>query len=108
MDPEIVIAMYRPAEGRSSELEALIAEHLPTLRRLGLVTDRPPVLCRASDGCYLEIFEWRSGAAAREAHEHPEVSRIWEAMEAVAEFPALGSLPEAQRRFPHFRPVSLG
>ena len=38
MNPEIVIALYRPNEGREEELRALIDEHLPVLRRLELVT----------------------------------------------------------------------
>lgn len=107
MNPEIVIAMYRPNEGKDEELKTLIAEHVPTLRRLGLITDRPPILCRSADGTYLEIFEWTSNDAARQAHEHPEVIKVWEPMGEIATFPGLDSLPEAERRFPHFAPVEL-
>ena len=45
--------------------------------------------------------EWRPGGAQK-AHEHPAVQELWGAMAAVADFPALGELPEAGRRFPHF------
>lgn len=55
----------------------------------------------------MEIFEWRTGVSARQAHEHPEVARIWEAMAQVAELPALSSLEECELRFPHFEPVEL-
>ena len=106
MNPEIVIAMYRPNEGKDEELQALIREHIPTLRRLGLITERPAILCRSSDGTYLEIFEWSSNEAAGLAHEHPDVVKIWEPMAAVATFPGLGDLPEAGHRFPHFAPVN--
>lgn len=106
MNPQIVIAMYKPHSGKDAELRALIARHIPTLRRLELITDRPSVLARAHNGTYLEVFEWREAASAR-AHEHPEVARIWEAMELVADFVSLSSLHEADERFPHFAPVLL-
>lgn len=105
MNPEIVIALYRPNEGKDEELRALIDEHLPTLLRLELITDRPTILCRSKDGTYLEIFEWKNNDAARRAHEHPEVARIWEAMGEIGAFPALSEVPEAAGRFPHFQPV---
>ena len=104
MNPEIVIAMYRPHEGKDGELRALIREHVPTLRRLELITDRPAMLLRARNGTYLEIFEWRQVGVA---HEHPEVARIWEAMELVADLVSLSSLDESSRSFPHFTPISL-
>lgn len=107
MAPEIVIAAYRPKEGREAELRDLLREHLPTLRRLRLVTGRPSILCLAPDGCHLEIFEWTSGDAAQQAHHLPEVARLWEAMAEVADFPALASVAGADARFPHFRPVDL-
>jgi hypothetical protein len=109
MPPQIVIAAYRPREGGTEALLRLVATHVPTLRAHGLVTDRPPVLMQSfDDGTVLEIFEWSSGEAAAEAHDTPEVARIWEAMGEVAEFVALGALPEAASRFPHFRPLAAG
>lgn len=107
MKPEIVFALYRPHAGRDAELRRLIAQHLPVLRRLELVTDRPAILVRARDGTYVEVFEWRTEESARLAHEHPEVAKVWEAMGAVADFPTLDSLGEAKERFSHFEPVTL-
>jgi hypothetical protein len=107
MKPEVVFALYRPHAGKDAELRRLIAQHLPVLRRLELVTDRPALLVRAKDGTYVEVFEWRSEESARLAHEHPEVASVWEAMGAVADFPALDSLAEAKERFSHFEPVTL-
>ncbi|MCY4094964.1 MAG: hypothetical protein OXG05_07540 [Gammaproteobacteria bacterium] len=104
MNPEIVIAMYKPHEGKDIELRALIRKHVPTLRRLELITDRPALLAQAQNGTYLEIFEWRE---VGRVHEHPEVARIWEAMELVADLVSLSSLDEAKRSFPHFKPVEL-
>ena len=107
MKPEVVFALYRPHAGQDAELRRLIARHLPVLRKLELVTDRPPILVRARDGTYIEVFEWRSEESARLAHEHPEVAKVWEAMGEIADFPALESLAEARERFSHFEPVAL-
>ena len=107
MSAQIVFAMYRPNAGRDTELRALIARHLPALRKLGLVTKRDPLLIRAADGSYIEIFEWISNEAARRAHEHPEIAEIWEQMGIVGSFGKLRDLSEAEREFPHFEPIAL-
>jgi hypothetical protein len=105
MDSQIVIALYRPHAGQADALAELARRHLPLLRTLGLVTDRPGVLCRAGDGTLLEIFEWASADGSARAHDEPEVARLWEAMGAIADFPNLADLPEAGQRFPHFAPL---
>ena len=105
MKPEVVFALYRPRPGQDAELLRLIAQHLPVLRRLELVTDRPALLVRAKDGTYVEVFEWRTAESATLAHQHPEVAKVWEAMGEIADFPTLDSLAEAKERFSHFEPV---
>jgi hypothetical protein len=107
MKPEVVFALYRPHAGKDAELRRLISKHLPVLRKLELVTDRPAILVRAKDGTYIEVFEWRTEESAKLAHEHPEVAKVWEAMGEVADFPALESLEEAKERFSHFEPVTI-
>ena len=104
MSAQIVTALYKPHAGKDAALRALIAEHVPTLRRLNLITDRPAVLAQAADGTYIEVFEWADGV---EPHGHAEVERIWTAMADVADFATWASLAEAGRTFPHFMPVSL-
>lgn len=105
--PEVVFAAYRPHAGQDAALRALIANHLPTLRRLELITDRAPILIRSKNGTYIEIFEWVDADAARRAHEHPEVAAVWEKMAQIADLPELKSLEEVEQRFPHFEPVTL-
>src|SRR5262245_12980536 len=105
MSAQIVFAMYRPNRGKDTELRALIARHVPALRKFGLVTKRDPLLLQAQDGSYIEIFEWISGEASRHAHEHPEIAEIWEQMGVVGSFGTLRDLAEADREFPHFVPV---
>lgn len=105
MPTEIVFAAYRPHPGKSEALTPLVREHLPTLRKLGLATDREGMLVRAKDGTWIEVFEWSSAEAARNAHEHPAVARIWEAMGKVCDFVSLASLEEAAKPFAHFAPA---
>jgi hypothetical protein len=105
--PRIVFAVYKPRPGGDAPLRKLIGEHVPTLRRLQLVTDRAPIFMRSSNGAYIEVFEWVSDEGAERAHDHPEVMRLWEAMEKVAEFKPLASLPEAAKAFSHYEPVAV-
>ncbi len=100
--PEVVIAMYRPKEGKLTELEALVKKHFSTLKEYGLTTEQAPFIGRSGDGSILEIFEWASRSAAEKAHDHPAVAKIWEAMAVVCEFGRLEQLAEAKNRFPHF------
>lgn len=100
--PEVVIAMYRAKPGKMKELEDLVRKHFPILQEYGLATDKTPFIGRSSDGTILEIFEWANAEAARKAHDHPAVAKIWEAMAVVCDFGKLEQLPEAKNMFPHF------
>ncbi len=101
--PEVVIAMYRPKEGKLNELETLVRKHFPTLKEYGLTTGKDPFIGRSTDGTILEVFEWASNEAAKKAHDHPAVAKIWEAMAVVCDFGTLSQLTEANNRFPHFQ-----
>ena len=103
----IVIAAYSPREGREKDLQALIREHVPTLRRLRLATDRPVIAMRAGDGTVLEIFEWASQAAIEAAHAEPAVLELWERFGELAEYRILAELTEIQQMFAEFEPLSL-
>ena len=56
--PRLFIAAYRPKAGQHHALLALVRDHVPTLRRLGLATGRPATAMRAADGTVLEVFDW--------------------------------------------------
>lgn len=101
MQPEVVFAIYRPKPGQDEALLGLLRRHLPTLRRLGLATERPALLLGSKDAS-IEVFEWASSEASAQAHTTPEVAEIWRAIEGVAEFPPLDELEESKQRFPHF------
>jgi quinol monooxygenase YgiN len=105
--PALVICAFRPKPGREKELLAVIRDHMPTLRSQGLVTDRAPIVGRATDGTILEVFEWKSQAAVDEAHRNPVVRQLWERFEECSQYISLRDLPETQSPFPHFEPVNL-
>lgn len=103
---EMVIAAYRPKPGCEAGLLALTAEHIPHLRSLGLVTDRPSLAMRAKDGTVLEVFEWKDGAIAL-AHEMPEIHAMWAKYSAVCEYVPLMTLGEAADLFAQFVPLDF-
>ena len=105
MSNQMAFAIYKPKEGKADELMDLVKKHLPKLQEYGLVTDRDAYLAQSSDGSIIEVFEWAGPDASRRAHEHPAIAAIWEGMGAVADFPALETLPEAGSRFPNFAMV---
>jgi len=53
----ISVAAFRPKPGRERELLNVIADRLPLLRRLGLATNREPILMRSRDGTIVQVSE---------------------------------------------------
>jgi quinol monooxygenase YgiN len=107
MKPDTLIAMalYRPHPGQEDELLKILQNHVPTLRKEGLVTDRSVLLLKAQDGTFIEIFQWESEDAKDRAHKLPSIREIWSKMMEIADFPSLSSLPEAANPFPNFKLV---
>jgi hypothetical protein len=103
--PRFVIACFRPRPGQDAALLAVVLEHVPTLQRLGLATDRAPMAMRAADGTVVEVFEWVSPEAIDAAHSHPEVLALWQRFAAACEHVNLGSLAEAGQPFSEFAPL---
>lgn len=102
----IVIACYRPKPGRQDALRALLTEHVVTLRSLGLVTSRVPILMQAQDGTFVEVFEWVSPEAIEAAHAHPVVLAMWEQYAAACDYVPMAQVPEAAGPFSEFTPVA--
>ncbi len=102
----MVIVAYRANDGCYDELLTLIQDHVPFLRRLGLVTERPALAMEGKDGVIIEVFEWQTGAIEA-AHENPEVQSLWNRYAAVCNYVPLRELPEAEDMFAHFKPIEL-
>lgn len=103
----LVIVAYRPRHGREEELVALLREHVPALRKEGLVTEREAIVMQAADGTFVELFEWASTEATRVAHARPAVQELWARLEQVCDYTTLARLAEAQGPFAEFTPVAL-
>lgn len=100
-----MIACYRPKLGSESALDALMGTHVERLRAAGLVTDREPVLMRASDGTVIEVFEWKSADAIEAAHSHPDVLAMWDEYAAVCDYVPISEVPGATELFSGFDPI---
>jgi hypothetical protein len=102
----LVIVAYKPLEGKKEALDKLVATHVPDLLKLGLVTERKPVIAETADGTVIEVFEWLSADAIKQAHTNPEVGKIWAAFFEVCVAVPLNMLPETVNMFAGFRPVN--
>jgi hypothetical protein len=102
----MVISCYKAKAGKEKALRALIVDHVPTLQRIGLVTERSPVLMEAKDGTLIEVFEWASPEAIEAAHSHPAVLRMWEEYGKVCDFIPIAQVPEAAQLFSEFTPFA--
>jgi hypothetical protein len=103
----IVIACYKPKPGKERELAALMADHVATLRGVGLVTARPPITMQSKDGSFVEVFEWVSSEAIQAAHTHPVVLRMWEEYGKVCDYIPVAQVSEASQLFSDFTPFTV-
>ena len=101
----ISVACYKPKPGCERELLALVRNHLPPLRALGLVTERTSIVMRTADGTIIEIFEWVSQEAIDGAHHNPAVLELWSRFEKVCTYEIPSNLAEFQIMFGHFEPL---
>jgi quinol monooxygenase YgiN len=101
----IVIVAYKPKPGKAEALRELTKTHVPRLKKEGLVTDRAPVIMETADGIVVEVFEWLSADAIKQAHSNPAVHQMWADYAAVCDYVPLNSLSEASNMFADFTPV---
>ena len=97
-----VIVAYRPKPGMAEALKALVDTHVDRLRAQGLATDRKQIILQAADGTLLEVFEWVSSEAIRQAHTNAEVLKMWGEFAAVCDYVPLSQLQETQGMFAEF------
>lgn len=100
-----VVVVYRPKSGMEDQLLSETRQHVPLLRTLGLASDTPSLVLRASDGSLVEHFEWVSHDAIASAHEHPEVGAMWGRYEECCTYGTLADLPNGSALFAEFEYV---
>ena len=103
----IVISAYKPKEGKVQDLIGVVKTHVPILRSLGMATDREVIAMKAGDGTILEVFEWVSPLAIKDAHKHPEVHKMWKEFESCCEYVKLVDVAECSGLFAEFTPLEL-
>jgi hypothetical protein len=82
------LVIYRPKKGHADQLLEILEKHGPTLRKIGLLSDEPIRLYKATDlrrhgepePYFIEWFQWRDDKASDLAHQSPEVMAVWETM----------------------------
>jgi len=95
--PVLTHVTYRPKKGKEEELFTLVRKHWPILKEIGLSTNEPAKVYRATDKrsgavYFIEIFSWRDAEASTIAHQTPEVMAVWETMGPVLEGLELAAL----------------
>lgn len=103
----MVIACYRPKDGKDDELKKLMKTHLPRLRAEGLVEEGPSLCGKAKDGTIVEVFCWKSQDAIDAAHKNEIVLAMWEEYAAICDFVSISDVAEAKELFSPFTPVDL-
>ena len=103
---QITLACYRPKEGKTEALIALVKTHVPILLNEQLVTNRTPIIMQAKDGTVLEVFEWISEEAIHKAHTNPAVLKMWAEFNDACEYVAPISLAECQHIFSGFEAIN--
>ena len=101
------IVAYTPKTGREQRLIAAVRKHLVVLRAERLVTDNPGYVMRAGDGTIVEVFEWRSAEAVKQAHTNSAVQALWAEFGAACDYTPLSKLKESHDMFAEFDAVSL-
>ncbi len=104
--PSLVIVAYKPKPGKKEALIQLVAQHVPMLAKLGLVTNREPAIMESADGTVIEVFEWLNAEAIQQAHSNPEVHKIWAAFAEVCDCVPLNTVKEAADMFAGFKPLN--
>lgn len=102
----VVIVVMRPRPGCEEQLRALVRDHVPRLRKEGLVTERRPIIVEAADGAVIEVFEWKSREAIEAAHSNDAVLALWGEFSEVSEFAPIGSVAEAGELFSEFEALN--
>ena len=88
--PETVHVTYHVQEGKFDEFLAVLRQHYPACRKLGLVLAEPHVILSGKENggkpVVIEILTWKDADAPDSVPEHvPEVKKIWDGLNRLVE-----------------------
>jgi hypothetical protein len=98
------IVAYRAKEGKERKLLSLIRKHAPLLKSLGGISEAS-FLMKSSDGSFIEVFEWRSMEAKRQAMKSEKLWELWGEMEEYGTKVKLSSVPETREVISNFKSI---
>ena len=102
----ITIAVYRPKKGKEDALLKLVHEHIPILKDQQLITERKPIVMQAADKTIVEIFEWKSAEAIKQAHTNAAVQDLWNRFNEVCTYDIPVNVKEFSNMFSEFEPIN--
>ena len=102
----IVLVSYQSFEDKESELEKLLLNHWAILNEEGLVSERRPVIAKASDSTYIEIFGWKSKEAIEEAHTNKKIQDLWLKFSKICNYIPANDIKEFNSLFSEFEPLN--
>jgi hypothetical protein len=84
------LVIYRVKAGMEEKFLPILKQHGPALKKSGLITDQPVQTwsaksIRKGTTVYVEMFQWKDDKASDDAHQSPEVMRVWEPMTPMLE-----------------------
>ena len=88
--PETVHVTYHVQEGKLEPFLAVLRQHYPACRKLGLVLEKPHVILSGKEEggkpVVIEILTWVDGDAPDSVPDHhPEVKKIWDGLNSLVE-----------------------
>jgi len=88
--PETVHVTYHVQDGKLEEFLAVLRQHYPACRKLGLVLAEPHVILSGKESggkpIVIEVLTWKDGDAPDSVPEHvPEVKKIWDGLNRLVE-----------------------
>jgi hypothetical protein len=102
----VVIVAYKPKPDKEAALKELMEMHLPRLLEQGLVRDKASYIMEAADGTSIEVFEWLSEEAIKQAHQNSVVQQMWGEYAEACDYIPVGNLAEAANLFSDFKPLN--
>ncbi len=102
---KIAFVVIKPRKDRTKELIDALLISVPTMRKLGLVTEREHIIAQAKDGSIIHIFEWTSEESPDQAAAHPIVQEMWMKVSKISDFQKPLLLAELQEAISMFDTV---
>jgi hypothetical protein len=101
------LCIYRVKLGSEGAFRRMLTKHWPTLRRVGLATDEPPIIYQGTEKAgaplFIELLTWKDEDGPNVAHEIPDVMAVWEPMGTLCE--ARDGRPPME--FPHVERIQI-